>query len=244
MPRILQQPSYVLHVRAFRETSLLLEMLSRDHGRIALVARGARRPKSRLRGILQPFRPLLSSWTARSELGTLTVAEQVAAPPALAGESLYCGLYLNELLIRLLHRNDPHADVFERYRSTLAELSSGVSPQPVLRLFEKHLLESVGYGLILDHESGTGLAIHPDARYDYRPGEGPVRLASATPVGSNTVSGNALQALDSEQLDEHVLPELRSLMRRIIGYHLGDKPLVSAALFGGPAVKTEQEHEQ
>lgn len=242
MPRFLQQPSYVLHARSFRETSLLLEILSRDHGRIALVARGARRPKSRLRGVLQPFRPLLASWVAKGELGTLSGAEQVAAPPVLTGDALYCGMYLNELLIRLLHRNDPHADVFERYREVLAALSSGAKPQPALRLFEKHLLDAVGYGLILDQESGNGHPIDPEAHYEYRPGQGPVRLGSKGNAGRNSVSGVALQALASEQLDDHLLPELRSLMRRVIGYHLGDKPLVSAALFKGPANKTEQEH--
>ena len=114
----------------------------------------------------------------------------------------------------------------------------------MLRLFEKHLLESVGYGLILDHESHTGRAILADARSEYRPGVGPVRLGSTAAENKRSISGMALQALDSEQLEESVLPELRSLMRRIIGYHLGDKPLVSSALFHGPAAKTEQNHGQ
>ena len=114
MVRIQQQPAYVLHPRAYRETSLILEVLSRDHGRVAMVARGAKRPKSKWRNLLQPFRPLLISWSARGELGTLTSAEQVAAPPSLAGEALFCGMYVNELLTRLLHRGDPHAEVFER----------------------------------------------------------------------------------------------------------------------------------
>ena len=141
MARILLQPAYVLHSRSFRETSLIVEAFTREHGRVAVVARGVKSPKSRWRNALQPFRPLLLSWNQKSDLGTLTAADQVASPPALQGQALYCGLYLNELLMRLLHRGDPHAEVFERYRQVLAELASGVSPQPVLRIFEKHLLE-------------------------------------------------------------------------------------------------------
>ena len=128
MPRVLQQPAYVLHARAYRENSLLLETLTREHGRAAMVARGAKGAKSKWRNLLQPFRPLLVSWSGRGELGTLTGADQVAAPPRLHGEALYCGLYLNELLIRLLHRGDPHPEVFERYRAALSELAREVIP--------------------------------------------------------------------------------------------------------------------
>ena len=231
MSRVLQQPAYVLHARAYRETSLLLETMTRDHGRTAMVARGAKGAKSKWRNLLQPFRPLLISWSARGELGTLTSADQVAAPPGLHGEALYCGLYMNELLIRLLHRGDPQPEVFERYRQVLARLSSDEAPQPVLRIFEKHLLEAIGYGLMLDHESSTEAPISKQAMYDYRPGRGPVRVSSNAGKKGGTVSGRALLALKSEQLEDELLPELRSLMRRVIGYHLGDKPLASQALF-------------
>lgn len=234
MARILQQPAYVLHARAYRETSLLLETLTREHGRTAMVARGAKRAKSKWRNLLQPFRPLLISWSARGELGTLTSADQVAAPPGLHGEALYCGMYLNELLIRLLHRGDPQPEVFERYRQVLANLSSVESPQPVLRIFEKHLLDAVGYGLMLDREHGSGLAIQADEYYDYRPDRGPVRVSGKAANKGRAVSGTALLALKSEQLKDDFLPDLRRLMRHVIGYHLGDKPLASKALFGGP----------
>jgi DNA repair protein RecO (recombination protein O) len=106
--RISLQPAYILHSRPYRESSLLLEAMGREHGRIGLVARGARGARSRWKNMLQPFRPLLLSWTQRGELGTLTGADQVASPPALAGESLFCGLYANELMIRFLQRSDPH----------------------------------------------------------------------------------------------------------------------------------------
>jgi DNA repair protein RecO (recombination protein O) len=244
MPRIQQQPAYVLHPRAYRESSLILETLTRDHGRVAMVARGAKRPKSKWRNLLQPFRPLLISWSARGELGTLTSADQVAAPPALHGEALYCGMYLNELMMRLLHRGDPHPEVFEQYRQVLAELAAGASLQPVLRVFEKHLLEAVGYGLVLDREHATGTPVSDDAFYDYRPDRGAVRVNSDAGTSGRYTSGRALRALRTEQLDDAVLPELRRLMRRVIGYHLGGKPLASQALFGSLKRKTEKVDEQ
>lgn len=232
MARILEQPAYVLHARAYRETSLIVEMLTRDHGRMAVVARGAKGARSRWRNVLQPFRPLLIGWSARSDLGTLTAAEQVAAPPALHGEALYCGIYLNELLIRLLHRGDPHPEVFERYRDVLAELASAAPPQPVLRIFEKHLLDAIGYGLMLDHEADGETPLREDAWYEYRPDRGPRRVAEGNRE-RGALPGRALLALKAEQLEDEFMPDLRSLMRRVIGYHLGDRPLASQALFKG-----------
>jgi len=228
MGRIQMEPAYVLHSRSFRETSLIVEAFTREHGRVAVVARGAKSARSRWRNILQPFRPLLISWNQKSDLGTLTAADQVASPPAMQGQSLYCGLYLNELLMRLLHRGDPHAEVFERYRHMLAELASEAPPQPLLRIFEKHLLEAIGYAMLLDREYGSGADIQAQNWYKYRPGQGPV-LSSGP--GKDRVSGAALMALHAENLQAEIYPELRMLMRSVIGYHLGGKPLVSLSLF-------------
>jgi DNA repair protein RecO (recombination protein O) len=228
MARILLQPAYVLHSRSFRETSLIVEAFTREHGRVAVVARGAKSARSRWRNILQPFRPLLISWNQKSDLGTLTAADQVASPPALQGQSLYCGMYLNELLMRLLHRGDPHAEVFERYRHALSELATDAPPQPLLRVFEKHLLEAIGYAMLLDREYQSGQDILPQHWYDYKPDRGPT--VSPGP-GKGRVSGAALLALHAEDLPEENLPELRMLMRSVIGYHLGDKPLASLSLF-------------
>ena len=228
MGRIQLEPAYVLHSRSFRETSLIVEAFTREHGRIAVVARGAKSARSRWRNVLQPFRPLLLSWNQKSDLGTLTAVDQVASPPALQGQALYCGLYLNELLMRLLHRGDPHAEVFERYRHVLSELASDISPQPLLRVFEKNLLEAIGYAMLLDQEYGSGTDIQPQSWYEYRPDRGPV--LSAGP-GKNRVSGAALLALHTENLPTGSWPELRMLMRSVIGYHLGDKPLASLSLF-------------
>ncbi|MGA9572862.1 MAG: DNA repair protein RecO [Lysobacterales bacterium] len=228
MSRMQLEPAYVLHSRSFRETSLIVEAFTREHGRVAVVARGAKSSRSRWRNVLQPFRPLLLGWIQKSDLGTLTDVDQVASPPALQGQALYCGLYLNELLMRLLHRGDPHAEVFERYRHVLSELASEASPQPVLRIFEKHLLEATGYAMLLDREYGDGAVIQAHCWYDYQPQRGPV-LASGP--GNGRVSGSSLLALHSEELQTGNLSELRVLMRKVIGYHLGDKPLASLSLF-------------
>ena len=224
MLSVASEPGYVLHRRPYRETSALLEVFSREHGRVGLVARGA---QSRWKGILQPFRPLLLAWRQRGELGTLTGAEQVAAPPALAGEALYCGLYLNELLMRLTQRGDPHPEVFERYRAALAGLSAGgPRTQPHLRVFEKHLLSDLGFGLHLDCEAGSGDPVSAGRRYRYEPERGLVPVS-----GDGGVSGAALLALHSEDVGDEHLDELRRLMRRVIRYHLGDRPLATLSLF-------------
>jgi DNA repair protein RecO (recombination protein O) len=228
MGRIQLEPAYVLHSRSFRETSLIVEAFTREHGRIAVVARGAKSARSRWRNVLQPFRPLLLSWNQKSDLGTLTAADQVASPPGLQGQALYCGLYLNELLMRLLHRGDPHDEVFERYRHILSELASEASPQPLLRVFEKHLLIAIGYEMLLDREFKSGAPVQSPGWYDYQPGGGPVLCPGP---GKSRVSGAALLALHTETLQPGNLPELRMLMRAVIGYHLGGKPLASLSLF-------------
>lgn len=231
MLRVQLQPAYVLHARAYRESSQLLEVISRDYGRVGIVARGARGARSRWKNILQPFRPLLLNWSQRGELATLAGADQVAAPPALAGEALYCGLYVNELMMRLLHRGDPHPELFERYRDTLAGLSLGGDPQPGLRIFEKHLLDATGFGLLLDSEPGGADPVRADAWYEYRPDQGPVRVSEQSRHQRGVVPGSALQGLRSEILDTADLPALRDLMRRVIRHHLGDKPLASESLY-------------
>jgi DNA repair protein RecO (recombination protein O) len=229
--RVELEPSYVLHSRPFRETSLLLEVLSRDHGRVGLVARGARGSRSRWKGTLQPFRPLLLSWNQRGELGTLTGADQVASPPALEGEALFCGLYANELTTRFLQRQDPHAGLFEFYRHLVSRLSAGELSQPLLRTFEVELLKSAGFGLQLEHEYGSSREICEDAWYHYVPESGPKRTEYEDKRAKELVSGAALLALKSGVIEDQHLRELKALMRKLIRYHLGDKPLNSQALF-------------
>lgn len=229
--RILEEPAFVLHARAFRETSLLLELLTREHGRIGAVARGARSAKSRWRNRLQPFRPLLVGWNQRGELGTLTGAEEVATLPPLKGEALMCGLYVNELLIRFLHRSDPHPGVFSAYQALVGSLSAGEQTQPLLRVFERDLLQDVGLGLQLDHEAGGERDLDPATHYEYLPESGAVPRANQADSAHPLVSGEALIALRTGQINDSQQRELKLLMRRLIRYHLGDKPLASHDLF-------------
>ncbi|MEE8496418.1 MAG: DNA repair protein RecO [Xanthomonadales bacterium] len=229
--RFTLEPAYILHSRQYRESSLLLEAFSREHGKVGLVARGARGAKSRWKNMLQPFRPLLLSWNQRGELGTLTGADQVASPPALVEESLFCGLYANELMVRFLYRSDPHPGLFDYYRHLLTQLAAGEQPQPLLRIFEKQLLQSAGFGLQLDQEYGSDRVILAEAWYSYQPEAGPVRCERGQENDVQLISGSALLALKSEQIEDRHLKELRRLMRRLIRNHLGDKPIASQALF-------------
>jgi DNA repair protein RecO (recombination protein O) len=224
------EPSYILHARPYRESSLILEALSREQGRVGLVARGARGGRSRWRNALQPFRPLLLSWSQRGEMGTLTGADQVASPPPLAGESLFCGIYANELMMRFLQRSDPHPVLFDRYRELLGFLAAGESPQGPLRLFEKQLLESAGFGLQLAFEHGSERPIEAGGWYQYVPESGPVRREPGK--GDDAlVSGAALLALQSGEVDAGHQRELKRMMRRLIAHYLGDRPLKSQSLY-------------
>lgn len=235
MLRVSLEPAYVLHGRAYQESSMLVEAFTRDHGRVGLVARGARGPRSRWRSVLQPFRPLLLSWNQRGDLGTLTAADQIASPPAAQGETIFCGLYINELLMRGLHRSDPHPELFENYRHMLGELLSSQQPEPILRGFEKQLLDALGFGLQLEYEHDTGVAVTAAAWYDYIPELGLVRRskvpATEGAADSRLVSGAALLALQCNDIRQEHQPELKRLMRRVLKHHLGDKPLLSHALF-------------
>jgi DNA repair protein RecO (recombination protein O) len=180
---------------------------------------------------LQPFRPLLLSWSLRGELGTLTGAEQIAAPPALAGDPLFCGLYANELLMRFLHRSDPHPGLFEHYGTLLSGLAAAQPAQPILRVFEYRLLSAAGFGLQLEHEAASGCEIRADAWYLYVPESGPVRREPSPGGAEELVSGAALLALKSGHPETEHLQELKSLMRTVIRHHLGDRAIRSQQLF-------------
>ncbi len=233
--RVNLQRAFVLHHRSYSESSLLLETFTADHGRVGLIAKGARRPGSRLRGVLKPFQPLLLGWSGRGDLATLTGAETDGASAEITGAALYCGFYLNELLLRLLHRDDPHQSLFEYYRATLFALCNQGSNEAILRVFEKHLLRELGYGLILDREISDNERIRTDATYEYVLDRGPRRLASPeSPVHAQgiRIQGASLIALAEETLHyPDVLREVKVLMRAVLEMHLGPKPLHSRRLF-------------
>jgi DNA repair protein RecO (recombination protein O) len=158
---------FILHKRAYRETSLLLDVFSSEHGRINLIAKGARRNKKNTQALFQTHRNLNISWTGRGELGTLTDIEAIGSDFNLQAEPVIASFYLNELLIRLLHKHESHSELFEAYLMTLTRLAHD-EPVPVaLRYFEKHLLDALGYGLVLDHEMESGERIKAEQAYFY-----------------------------------------------------------------------------
>ncbi len=229
--RVDLQPAFVLHCRDYRETSLLIEVFGRDAGRVGLVARGARRPKSPVRGLLQPFVPLLMSWSAGRDLGRLVSAELDGPVTALAGSALFSALYMNELLMRLLHRHDPHPELYPHYDRALTRLRESQPVEPVLRIFEKQLLRSVGYGLVLDHDIERGRAVEPDTTYCYVADLGPIETSDATCRGVR-VRGRTLLSLEQERiLDPVTAREAKCLMRYVLGTHLGERPLNARRLF-------------
>lgn len=231
MKRVELEPAFVLHNRVYRESSLITEIFARDSGRLGLVAKGARRPKSALRGMLQSFRPLLLSWSGSGDLGVLTGAEADRFTRPLAGKALFSGLYMNELLMRLMHRHDPHPELFQYYAGALEALGDGQRTDAVLRIFEKHLLESIGYGLVLDHDIDTGEPIHADCAYCYQADRGPIAHERADADGVR-VAGETLMSLARESLEsERALIEAKKLMRVVLHRYLGDRPLATRSLF-------------
>lgn len=229
--RVFQQPAFVLHTSDYRESSLLVEAYSRNHGRIGLIAKGARRAKIGLRAVLNPFQPLLLGWSGKSDLATLTAAEPDQIAPMLSGEALYCGFYMNELLMRLLHRHDPHERLFDAYQVALARLQTGSEQDVALRIFEKHLLQELGYGLVLDHEVGAKAAIEPRTLYKYLPERGPLPADGAEHNGV-LIHGRSLLALAAERFnDARELKEAKQLTRCLLSQYLDDKPLRSRELF-------------
>lgn len=220
MARTVQlEPAYLLAVRPYGDSSLLLEAFTAAQGRVGLVARGARAPRSRLRGVLQPFAPLLLSWRAAGELGTLTGAEAQAPPVVLSGERVFFGWYLNELIMRLLQRQDAHPHLHAIYAALLPELAgSDVQAEIALRLFEKHLLADIGYGLHLDADLDAGMRY----RYDWE--RGPVADAQG-------YAGSSLIALRDDRLDDDASRrDARQLLREAIRRQLGGRELQTAAL--------------
>ncbi|NIP74413.1 MAG: DNA repair protein RecO [Gammaproteobacteria bacterium] len=212
---------------------MLAEAFTPEFGRVGLVARGVRGKRSRARGAIQPFRSLLLSWSGGGELYTLTGTEEVATFALRAGKALASGFYLNELLLRLTQRNDNQARLFASYSEVLHRLEAGEAPEPVLRVFEKRLLEELGYGLLLERTAGEGEPIAADRLYRYLVEDGPLPDMGAGGAGV-AVHGASLLALAREELlDPRVLEETKRLMRSILAHYLGPRPLKSRELLGG-----------
>ena len=229
--RVQKQPAFILARHPFSESSLIVDAYSRDHGRVPVLAKGARRLKSPHRGLLQAFTPVLLDWSGRRELVTLTRAEAAGPPIRLGGRALMCGFYANELLLRFLHRGDPHEALFDAYASLISGLDDGGDPEWSLRVFETALLRDAGYGLVLDREVIDQRAIEAEGRYRYIAGRGPV-AADSEGFGGTPVRGQTLIALRSNGDPGDVARrEAKRLTRALLGDLLEGRALRSRAVF-------------
>ena len=221
-----QQSAFILHHRPFRDTSQILDVFSREHGRLALVARGSRGQKSRLRGVLRPFMPLAMSWVQRSDLGTLTGAELRGRPLQLNGDALLSGYYVNELLLHFLHRHDPQPGIFDLYVRVIQSLCATDAVAPCLREFEIELLSQLGYALNLEHEAESHEPLQGEQSYDFRFEQGPVKVARSE--GPLVFAGTTLLAIAAREFENtDVLRAANRLLREVIHFHLGGKELKS-----------------
>jgi DNA repair protein RecO (recombination protein O) len=227
------EAGYVLHAYPYKETSLIVEVFSRRFGRVGLLARGARRPRSTMRGVLLAFHPLRLTWSASAELGTLMSVEWSGGQKSLAGTSLMCGFYINELLLRLLPRDDPHEALFDAYAAALTRLSMSGSRaaahSAILRGFERRMLAELGYAPVLDRDAANGAAIEPDKRYAYEAERGPVETRRQD--GDSVISGRTLLDMAADDYDNaRTRDEARRLMRALIADRLGGQALHTRAV--------------
>ncbi len=249
--RVELEPAFVLHHRAWRDTSRILDVFSRDHGRVALFARGVRGPKARLAPVLQPFQPLLLSWSGSGDAGQLTRAEPALdaardAVPALPAAALMSGWYLNELLLKLTTRLDPQPALYARYEQALDALRAGEANAPVLRRFELQLLDELGYGLETQQEARTGRPIEAGSYYHFHPALGFVGLSSEPEP--DAIAGASVLALAHGRIEGaraqedprrmmrpalDVLLEGRELRTRAVARAVARRPRGAAAPAGG-----------
>ncbi len=241
--QVTDQPAFVLHTRAWRETSAIVELLTRDHGRVGVVARGLNSPKRHLlRAALQPLQHVRVDYLPRGELARLIQAEALDAAPRLAGDVSMAAFYVSELVLRLTPRNDSAQSVFDLYARIRAELSGAPSLAWTLRRFERDLLDALGYGLPWD-ETGEGQRLEPSARYRLDPELGPIRATSPT---QDSFSGEALLALAADTMPApERLAELRHALRGVLASHLGPGGLRSWGLLDELArVRPRAEHRE
>jgi DNA repair protein RecO (recombination protein O) len=226
--RITLTPAYILHHRPYRDTSRILEVITRDHGRLCLFARGVRGPKARLASVLQPFQLLLVSWSGRGEAAQLTGAESADHGPPMPSLCLMAAFYLNELLMKLTTRHDPLPALFDDYHATLESLRQGMPLEPVLRVFEKRLLDALGYGLDLVVEAQTGKPIESGEYYHFRPAQG---LFPTVAEAAGAVSGRSLLSLAEERLEsERDLEDSRRLLQAALAQCLEGRELTTRAV--------------
>lgn len=222
--RVANQPAFVLHSYPYKETSLIVEVFSRDYGRVALIAKGAKRPHSKLRGVLQTFQPLSVGWSGKAEVRTLTSAEWIGGLLPVEKSALLCGFYLNELLVKLLARDDPHPALFDHYVATLNQLAHDEPAPIVLRKFERALLKETGVGGNFTLCATTRLPIEAEQIYVVDPERGPRPAHPAD--NSPRVSGKTLLDMEREDYSDNTTQlQSKFLMRFLLSHHLGGVPL-------------------
>lgn len=234
------QPAYLLHSRPFRDTSLLLECLTRDYGKINLIARGARSAKSRSRGLLQPFVPLQIGFGGKSDLKTLYQVEIADHIPVFKGRQLFGALYLNELLVRLVQGHDADQELFTIYQKTLDTLrTAGAEFEPVLRNFELALLEALGYGFPLDHDVHSGDPIDENRSYYFIRESGFTAAIDMhasdgfhNDAANRSYPGKVICNMAKRDFsDEQTRIMAKHLLREVLAAYLGERPLKSRQLF-------------
>ena len=221
------QAVYVLHTYPFKETSLVVELFSRNFGRVVVTAKGARRPRSAVRGMLQSFQPLQATWSGKLELKTLHGLEWAGGLLLLKGEALMCGFYMNELMLRLLPREDAHEALFEYYAATLKILSLGQNLATTLRRFELKLLQELGYAIPLYQDTDQSMILETQA-YHYEAEYGASKANGILSLMSNGVQLNGSTLVDMANDDYRRLQtqqQSKQLMRYLLAHYLGDKPL-------------------
>jgi DNA repair protein RecO (recombination protein O) len=224
MRRVWLAPAYVLHQYAYRDTSRIVEVFTSEHGRLTLFARGANGPKSTLRGVLRPFQRILVSWSGKGEACQLSTAEIDGLVTNLAPERLMSGFYLNELLLKLTERCDPHPEIFLSYASCVQALCAGEFEEPTLRRFEKRLLNDLGYGLELAR-TDAGVAVEPGQYYRFAVQSGPQLCVAEAP---GAVYGQSLADLRTESFsDARSLRDAKRVLRAAIDACLDGRPLKS-----------------
>jgi DNA repair protein RecO (recombination protein O) len=222
---VYSQPAYILHQQNYRESSLIIDALTQDFGRISLIAKGVRKAKSKSAGLLRPFLYLSLSFVGKGDLKTLTNVEMIGLSNELKGLSFYCGFYVNELLRNFLHKDDPHPEIFQEYHDCLSRLAQGFQIEAALRAFELNLIDSIGYGIKLDYDLWHEKPIDAEKTYLFKLGNGMVEDCRGQ------FSGAALLAMRQRKLDDlRVLREAKILMRIVIDSHLQGRQLKSRAV--------------
>ena len=229
--RLEDQPGFVLHTYPYSETSLIIETFTREHGRVPLLAKGAKRPYSALRGVLMQFQRIGLSWSGKGDLRNLTRVEWLGGIPALGRTALFCGFYLNELLLKLLARDDPHERLFEHYERALISLAGRGRDAEVLRIFEKELLGEIGYAVNLAVEADSGGAVDPSGRYVYDYGNGMRRLRDGE-SSEREIRGAVALAIER---DDYAMAQTgqvaKQLMRGLIEQHLNGRRIATRQVF-------------